>query len=106
MAPSAIDVEREASIQSLSNGKTNRMHHLNRHLSNGHAKASTTPSSISTSTELLDLLCIGCGPASLAIAIALHDANEHSSSSPKALFLEKHPQFAWHAGMQLPGAHM
>lgn len=58
--------------------------------------------------ELLDLLCIGFGPASLAIAIALHDATKASSASPppKVLFLEKQPEFAWHAGMQLPGAKM
>jgi L-ornithine N5-oxygenase len=57
--------------------------------------------------ELLDLLCIGFGPASLAIAIALHDAQKISlSQPPKVLFLEKQPQFGWHAGMQLPGAKM
>lgn len=110
MAPSAIDVERQETEDKIkthpsSNGKTNGMQsHTNGHLSNGHAKSST-PSP--TDPELLDLLCIGCGPASLAIAIALHDAYENSSlPPPKARFLEKQPQFAWHAGMQLPGAHM
>ncbi|QSZ30168.1 hypothetical protein DSL72_004688 [Monilinia vaccinii-corymbosi] len=59
------------------------------------------------SSDPLDLVCIGFGPASLAIAIALHDAYSKSSlSPPKVLFLEKQPEFAWHAGMQLPGARM
>lgn len=57
------------------------------------------------SDDLLDLLCVGFGPASLAIAIALHDSPS-LSPAPKVLFLEKQPQFAWHAGMQLPGAKM
>ncbi|KAG0652966.1 L-ornithine N(5)-monooxygenase [Hyphodiscus hymeniophilus] len=58
--------------------------------------------------ELLDLICIGFGPASLAVAIALYENSTSSSASsqPKVLFLEKQPQFAWHAGMQLPGAKM
>ncbi|KAK3315688.1 L-lysine 6-monooxygenase (NADPH-requiring)-domain-containing protein [Apodospora peruviana] len=55
-----------------------------------------------------DLICIGFGPASLAIAIALHDAMESGKQVefPKVLFLEKQSQFAWHAGMLLPGAKM
>ncbi|PMD18978.1 L-ornithine N5-oxygenase sida [Hyaloscypha hepaticicola] len=74
--------------------------HLNSHSNgNGHSQ-------IQSSDELLDLLCIGFGPASLAIAIALHDTQDLLSPSPKALFLEKQPHFAWHAGMQLPGARM
>lgn len=61
--------------------------------------------------DLHDLVCIGCGPASLAIATALHDALEsgdHSlgSTKPKVAFLERQAQFAWHAGMQIPGAKM
>ncbi|KAK0710306.1 L-lysine 6-monooxygenase (NADPH-requiring)-domain-containing protein [Lasiosphaeria miniovina] len=55
-----------------------------------------------------DLVCIGFGPASLAIAVALHDAMDGSklANPPKVLFLEKQAQFAWHAGMLLPGAKM
>ena len=57
-----------------------------------------------------DLLCVGFGPASLAVAVALHDALSSKSlpdqSLPKVLFLEKQTQFAWHAGMLLPGAKM
>ncbi|EME77239.1 uncharacterized protein MYCFIDRAFT_60092 [Pseudocercospora fijiensis CIRAD86] len=63
------------------------------------------------SSELQDLVCIGFGPASLSIAIALHDKFESSSSSPqhappRVRFLEKQETFAWHAGMLLPGAKM
>lgn len=65
--------------------------------------------------ELHDLICIGLGPASLAIATALHDALEEEAvsgashlktSRPKVAFLERQAEFAWHAGMQIPGAKM
>ncbi|OAA59686.1 hypothetical protein SPI_05884 [Niveomyces insectorum RCEF 264] len=55
-----------------------------------------------------DLLCVGFGPASLAIAVALHDALAAGTLAdpPRVLFVEKQAQFAWHAGMLLPGAKM
>ncbi|KAF1837017.1 hypothetical protein BDW02DRAFT_577447 [Decorospora gaudefroyi] len=67
--------------------------------------------------ELHDLICVGFGPASLAIGVALHDALDGSDASlvdipglqgraPKVAFLEKQGQFSWHAGMLLPGAKM
>ncbi|KAL2787459.1 L-lysine 6-monooxygenase (NADPH-requiring)-domain-containing protein [Aspergillus keveii] len=64
--------------------------------------------------ELHDLLCVGFGPASLAIAIALHDAldpclNKCAPTSgwqPKVAFLERQKQFAWHSGMLVPGSRM
>ena len=58
--------------------------------------------------SVLDLVCVGFGPASVAIAVALHDDLEAGKlpQAPKVLFLEKQPQFAWHAGMLLPGAKM
>ncbi|KAF2084779.1 L-ornithine 5-monooxygenase (L-ornithine N(5)-oxygenase) [Saccharata proteae CBS 121410] len=65
--------------------------------------------------ELHDLVCVGFGPASLAIAVALHDAIEASGADglsslggrpPKVAFLEKQPRFAWHSGMLLEGAKM
>ncbi|KAI7543067.1 hydroxylase [Hortaea werneckii] len=61
--------------------------------------------------EVHDLVCVGFGPASLAIAVALHDAIEDGQPrlrtySPKVRFLEKQQQFRWHAGMLLPGAKM
>ncbi|KUL90016.1 hypothetical protein ZTR_02770 [Talaromyces verruculosus] len=62
-------------------------------------------------SEPYDLVCVGFGPASLAIAIALHDALEDASQRkhykpPKICFLEKQQQFAWHAGMMVPGSKM
>ncbi|KAI9890952.1 MAG: hypothetical protein M1814_003453 [Vezdaea aestivalis] len=64
--------------------------------------------------ELHDLICVGFGPASLAIAIGLHDALSNSSPVPdlsrgrypKVAFLERQEDFFWHAGMLLPGAKM
>jgi len=61
-------------------------------------------SPLSASSDIQDLVCIGFGPASLAIAIALQETN--FQTRPKVTFLERQPQFAWHAGMQLPGAKM
>jgi L-ornithine N5-oxygenase len=100
MAPSAISTPTDELSSFHSNGVSSLNGQLsNMHL-NGHAPLSTSPS------ETLDLLCIGFGPASLAIAIALHDTLPKTSPSPSVLFLENQPQFAWHAGMQLPGAKM
>lgn len=66
--------------------------------------------------ELHDLICVGFGPASLAIAVALHDMLTATKSTaktsklnhhtPKVTFIERQSQFAWHAGMLLPGATM
>lgn len=66
--------------------------------------------------ELHDLICVGFGPASLAIAVALHDLLTPTATEgalpkiqrkpPKVAFLERQSQFAWHAGMLLPGATM
>ncbi|KAH8695923.1 L-ornithine N5-oxygenase sida [Talaromyces proteolyticus] len=60
-----------------------------------------------------DMICVGFGPASLAIAIALHDALDPQLSGspaathrPKVCFLEKQKQFKWHSGMLLPGSKM
>lgn len=71
------------------------------------------PSSSSKSghSESYDLVCVGFGPASLAIAIALHDALEGAIQRKhykklKICFLEKQQQFAWHAGMMVPGSKM
>jgi L-ornithine N5-monooxygenase len=108
MAPSATSTATGAGegsgqyangISSL-NGQLDGMHLNGCSNGNGHARPQ------SSSDEILDLVCIGFGPASLAIAIALHDTQDTISPVPNALFLEKQPQFAWHAGMQLPGAKM
>ncbi|KAM5342802.1 hypothetical protein ACJ41O_013768 [Fusarium nematophilum] len=59
-----------------------------------------------------DLICVGFGPASLAVAVAMHDAIaagqklRRDGAAPRVLFLEKQTRFAWHAGMLLPGAKM
>ncbi|TDZ44966.1 L-ornithine N(5)-monooxygenase [Colletotrichum trifolii] len=63
------------------------------------------------SSEIHDLLCVGFGPASLSVAVAMHDAQEAGrkltgQSQPKVLFLERQPAFAWHPGMLLSGAKM
>lgn len=63
---------------------------------------------------ILDLLCVGFGPASLSIAIALHDAldprlNPNAPSPswrPRIGFIEKQKRFAWHSGMLVPGSKM
>ena len=49
-----------------------------------------------------DLVCVGFGPASLAIAIALHDRGIR----PRIRYLERQREFKWHAGMLLPDARM
>lgn len=62
--------------------------------------------------ELHDLVCVGFGPASLAIAIALNDSlkSPHFQTppdwQPKIAFLERQPKFQWHSGMLLPGSKM
>lgn len=75
----------------------------------------STPDS-SSDHNMYDLVCVGFGPASLAIAIALHDALESrqplpglshiQKKPPKVLFLERQQSFGWHTGMLLPGAKM
>jgi len=99
------------------NGSANKM--------NGHARvlarkpAPSSPLSGLRNTprdEVHDLICVGFGPASLAIAIALQDAIDPSSGlfgnttgdggPPKVCFLERQARFAWHAGMLVPGSKM
>lgn len=96
---------------STSNGVTNGISTSNgthngtsgtRHKKTPHLIKPADPASVH------DLLCIGFGPASLAVAVALHDSLEAGTlkESPRVLFLEKQAQFHWHAGMLLPGAKM
>ncbi|KAI0997927.1 L-ornithine [Podosphaera aphanis] len=90
MVPSVISTEDEVEFSSSTK--------LNGHMyGNGNCSSQS-------SEDLLDLICVGFGPASLAIAIALHDSCKLSSTN--FLCLEKQSQFAWHTGMQLPGASM
>lgn len=72
------------------------------------SQARTSNLAASDLDSVHDLVCCGFGPASLAIAVAIHDSLENGSlkKAPNVLFLEKQPQFAWHAGMLLPGAKM
>ena len=56
----------------------------------------------SANPNVYDLICIGFGPASLAIAVALHDFH----TDARVIFLERQTHFAWHAGMLLPSAKM
>ena len=52
--------------------------------------------------EQFDLVCVGFGPASLAIAIALYDRGVQA----RVLYVERQHAFVWHAGMLLPNARM
>lgn len=70
----------------------------------------TSELSPAAAEEVHDLICIGFGPASLAIAVALKDALNRPQSddtgNPKVCFIERQHHFAWHAGMLLPGSKM
>ena len=88
------------------NGPSNANGHVNGSHPESPSLCLHQPSHISPDS-IFDLVCVGFGPASLAIAIALHDAYKASPTArPRVLFLEKQARFAWHAGMQLPGAKM
>ncbi|CAK7270425.1 hypothetical protein SEPCBS57363_004095 [Sporothrix epigloea] len=98
---------------SFTNGGSHTNGHSSNRTTNGShsSKQSTVNRSLiqpAEPDELQDLICVGFGPASLAIAVAVHDALEAGTlkTSPKILFLEKQHRFAWHAGMLLPGAKM
>ncbi|KAK9474450.1 L-ornithine N5-oxygenase sida [Dipodascopsis tothii] len=65
--------------------------------------ASVATTTSSTDDDVYDLICIGFGPAALAIALAIADS---APANFRALFLEKQAAFAWHAGMLLPAAKM
>lgn len=78
---------------------------------NGTARGLTSHLLRHSDDDVQDLICVGFGPASLAIAVALHDAIDEGKTAlggrtPKVRFLERQQQFAWHAGMLLPGAKM
>ncbi|KAL9032017.1 MAG: hypothetical protein Q9196_000030 [Gyalolechia fulgens] len=54
------------------------------------------------SDGVYDLVCVGFGPASLAIAVAIHD----NCIPARVLYLERQHEFKWHGGMLLPDARM
>ncbi|RMZ81203.1 hypothetical protein DV737_g2688, partial [Chaetothyriales sp. CBS 132003] len=56
---------------------------------------------------MYDLVCVGFGPASLAIAIALDEMKgAFVEGQPRVRFVERQSQFRWHNGMLLPGTKM
>lgn len=95
-----------ANGQSAINGNSHGNGVSTRVTNGHHAKQSRLPATDPESVH--DLICVGFGPASLAVAVALNDSLEAGTlkTPPKVLFLEKQTQFAWHAGMLLPGAKM
>lgn len=98
------------SSNGYTNGHTNGFHAVPN--VNGHRVEKRSHLRATPMGEVHDLVCVGFGPASLSIAVALHDSLEKGelarpqASAPKVLFLEKQKRFAWHAGMLLPGAKM
>lgn len=108
MAP-FLQYPKRSDINAVQSGHS----HFEGHMRNGHMTNGVGGHSMlspSAPEEVLDLICIGFGPASLAIAIALQDELEATKGKngrkPRVCFLEKQPHFAWHAGMLLPGAKM
>lgn len=57
------------------------------------------------SLEVYDLIGIGFGPSNIALAIAL-DERMPKHTSLQSLYIEKHPEFAWHPGLLLNGTDM
>lgn len=110
MSPhSTVDLEHSALTHST--GDSDAVPRLVNSAGNGTAAREFPKSSYLAPADadaVLDLVCVGFGPASVAVAVALHDDLEAGklAQAPKVLFLEKQPQFAWHAGMLLPGAKM
>ncbi|KAF8332241.1 uncharacterized protein EI90DRAFT_3055038 [Cantharellus anzutake] len=62
--------------------------------------------------HISDLVCVGFGPAALALAIAFLEKKRAYIARGKPLpldtitFIEKSSSFQWHPGMLLPGASM
>ena len=118
MSPSAAIAELNLRADTLPSTSTTST--INRHSSysknqNGGTISKTLSSKNELESATQDLICVGFGPASLAIAIAIEDSYQkpdhmHSNgvlaTNPRTIFLEKNNQFSWHAGMQLPGAKM
>ena len=123
--PSVAEAELQAATRAAPcpngapNGASNG--HSNGHLADASLSkrvSAPPPKSLLRTGEadgLQDLICVGFGPASLAIAVALQDALAAGTArdlpgllhgSPRVLFVERQPRFAWHAGMLLPGAKM
>ncbi|KAF7196065.1 L-ornithine N(5)-monooxygenase [Pseudocercospora fuligena] len=79
--------------------------------STSNTKASSTSLKRAADDDLHDVVCVGFGPASLAIAVALQDGIEAEdprlgSSGPKVRFIERQPEYQWHPGMLLDDSKM
>ena len=55
--------------------------------------------------QIHDLIGIGFGPSNIALAITLEEKKQEGYEID-AFFIEKQPNFAWHANMMLDNAHM
>ena len=55
--------------------------------------------------KIYDLIGIGFGPSNIALAITLEEQKQ-SGYGIESFFIEKQPNFAWHANMLLDNAHM
>ncbi len=116
MAPSAVSESASAYPAARSTSRANEMDILGSvPLANGNdAQLLRAPALLypGARDEVHDLVCVGFGPASLAIAVALNDMLQSQSDGrqdvggPKVRFLERQSRFRWHAGMLLPGAKM
>lgn len=112
MAPGAIPEVNTARRKDEAANSIDVSHGLG--LGNGNARPCRCPVSLNSAgpDEIQDLVCVGFGPASLAIAVALSDMlqarreNRDSLDRPTVRFLERQGTFKWHAGMLLPGAKM
>lgn len=55
-----------------------------------------------------DVVGVGCGPANMAIAVAIDEAGQVGAPSAplRAAFFDRAPQPQWHADMMIPGSSM
>ena len=117
MSPHATYPTANGSMDDAARWKTNHHGVINgtHQIVRSDAIASSPSLKTATEEELHDLICIGFGPAALAIAIAIHDALETPGEEalqglhgrpPKVAFLERQSGFAWHSGMLLEGTKM
>nr|OQO08211.1 hypothetical protein B0A51_18220 [Rachicladosporium sp. CCFEE 5018] len=113
MSPHAMPPSPTASQISIGDSVANMKVDRNGIGRSNHSKTASKTSHLRhrSDSETQDLICAGFGPASLAVAVALHDAIDAEDPclrtlDPKVRFLERQQYFAWHAGMLLPGAKM
>jgi L-ornithine N5-oxygenase len=53
--------------------------------------------------EQSDVVCVGFGPAGIALATAVEDAGEYGGTAPSAVFLDRAADSAWQPDMLLQG---